>query len=500
MIYTSYMSELCSLSIDVGTHSTRVAIVNTQAEILWLKSFSNSLNYKNEAYIEQDALSIVTGLKDLIEQAVNTEFTIVCCGVACQRSTIVAWDGKTGEPLHPAISWLDTRAKYEVIGLSKQLKAIKEKTGLVLSPHYGASKIAWLQRRMKSEGRTGYCIGPLMSFILYHLIDGAPFVVDASNASRTQLFNIYSCSWSKALVNLFDVNPVTLPEVHPCIYNFGRLKGLNGKDIPVLSASGDQNAAYYALSQLMTDKGSQGAVANFGTGAFILTEAQSDNPVPKLLHTLLYNSLNHTQYAIEATVNGAGVAVEWLGEKWLWESNRRISGRRLTRDDFFKAISIWFEEYSPNDPHIPIFINTLGGLASPYWRFDIPHNFITQKEKLTWYERVMAVFESIGFLFRRNLEELEALSPITTVVVSGGLVANKAFRQMLADITGKTVVTNTVLEATLVGAAGLALSTTSTPMQIDASSECLVYTPHSHEKLNERYQTFKHYLDNYSSL
>lgn len=490
------MTDRCCLSIDIGTHSSRVAIINTQAEILWLKKFSYTLHYINEDYIEQDAHMIVEGLKELIQEAVNLDFDIVCCALASQRSTVVAWDKQSGVPLHPALSWMDTRAKAEVMGLAAHQKTIKEKTGLVLSPHYGASKIRWLQRQLAAQGVTEYGIGPLMSYVLFHLVRGRPYVCDESNASRTQLFNIYSRNWSKFLSDTFHVEPEYLPSTLPSRADFGELDVEGDKRIPVLTACGDQNAAFYAMKGLSVFERGQAAVANFGTGAFVVVESTDNYPPPQLLHTHLYGDFDKVDYAIEATVNGAGSAVEWLCDKWLWAQNKSEPGV-VERSDFFVALGDWFGEYSPNDAQLPIFINTLGGLAAPYWRVDIPHNFVSTREDLTWADQAMAIFESIGFLIRRNLEELELHNPVTVLAISGGLINNIEFRQMLANITSKKMVVNGDLESTLLGAAGLAFSTYGLEMQIDAAETNLVYTPSHHELLEERYQTFKHYLDNY---
>ncbi|WGO97077.1 FGGY family carbohydrate kinase [Saccharophagus degradans] len=491
------MSENCILSIDIGTHSTRVAIINTRGQILWLKSFSYTLHYINEAFIEQDAWPIVEQLKGLIDEATQTEFSICAAGIACQRSTVLAWDSETGKPLHAALSWMDTRAKGEVTALARQQKAIKQKTGLVLSPHYGATKLAWLQRHLTEDGERVFQMGPLISFVLFHLVAGRPFICDESNAARTQLYDIYTRNWSLSLKQLFGVGTGLLPQVLPCCANYGNIMNARGKSIPLVAVSGDQNAAYFALHSLGVFRKGGAVVANLGTGAFLLVETHLEHSPSNLLHTLLYSSEGSVQYALEATINGAGSAVEWLCEQWIRAGVREGANTERDRDQFFKELALWFERYQTADVKIPVFINTLGGVAAPYWRQDIPHNFIGVSDSSSWFAKAMAVFESIAFWVRRNVEEIEASRPVKLLVVSGGLLVNNGFRQMLANAVGKKVVVNTQLESTLVGAAGLAFAQLGQSITVDDSQTSTVYTPIFCDELEERYQTFKHYLDNY---
>lgn len=493
------MSETGILSIDIGTHSTRVAIINTRGQTLWLKSFSYALDYINEAFIEQDAWHIVCQLKKLVEEAIHSGFRLCGAGLACQRSTVVAWDIQTGKPLYPAISWMDTRAKGEVASLAAQKKTIKQKTGLVLSPHYGATKLAWLQRHLTESGERAFQMGPLVSYILFHLLEGKPFVCDESNAARTQLFDIYTRSWSLALKQLFGVGMGLLPEIRPCCTHYGQIANSLGKPVPLLAVCGDQNAAYFALRNLPAFSQSGAVVGNFGTGAFLLAETNTEHPFPTLLHTLLYSSEKSLQYSFEATINGAGSAVEWLCEQWLREQQKQgvPNVAPHTRDMFFQELKGWFDSYRPADNSIPVFINTLGGLAAPYWRVDIPHNFMGLNETPSWCNRALAVFESIAFLVRRNIEEIESVRPVKVLVVSGGLMVNTVFRQLLANVIGKKVVVNTQLETTLLGIAGLAFTQSKQTYTIDDTESSVVCSPHHIDALDERYQTFKHYLDNY---
>ncbi len=431
-----------TLVIDQGSHASRVALFTETGELVYLQSHDISSHttdtLSNYVTCEQSADDILQSIQTLLNNIpAKLSKNIHCAGLCTQRSTIVAWHKTSGKPLSPAISWRDKRAQALTNKLRPSAKTIRTISGLPLSVHYSAGKIHWiLNNNLKAqhaEKQQQLCITPLASYLLFHLLNEKPIVIDHSNAQRTQLFDIHTLNWSKKLLQIFDIEPHILPYCVPVIHLYGHLT-LNS--IPLTSVVGDQNAVLNAYPSL----NKHDALINIGTGAFILSptsDRQSESP--RLLHTLASSDREGARFVIEATVNGAGAALSW-------------AQKHDPCNDLFKQLPIWLTQIdSP-----PVFINNISGLGSPWWCTAGKPEFISSK-KTYQSERYVAIIESIIFLIFHNIQQLKI--PPKKIFISGGLSQLDALCQKLADLSQIKILRFTETEASARGCAWLANQT-----------------------------------------
>ncbi len=491
-------SHHATLAIDIGTHSVRAAAVDARGDILYIATRGVTLNKDPETqFIEQDGSDIVAKAQQVIADVAGHPFEFTSAGLAIQRSTVIAWDAETGNPMYPAISWQDTRARDFVSNLLPHIEQIRDKSGLVLSPHYGASKIRWLKRKFeqRAEGQR-ILIAPLVSFVLFHLLDGSPYLCDESNAARTQLWDLNERGWSETLCRFFEVNNEVLPRVVPVIGEYGTIRHTH---IPLVAVCGDQNAAYYAQRQKITKqrgKISGSAVVNLGTGAFVLTEVGAEARTGNLLKSLAYSTGDECHYLLEATINGAGSALEWAFDRWQNEKTAAGITANTGRNDFFNRLGRWWEMH--RDP--PVFINAIGGVGSPFWYSRLQPSFLNNDDDTTdWEAKTVAILESILFLLVINLEVFKSLgNTLESLYCSGGLSKTDSFCQNLANLSGMEVVRVEQAEATVAGVAILARSGEDDHCNVSGGT-CDIFLPSSESSgmsgFYKRYLRFRNFME-----
>ena len=439
---TDHLGRQRCLVIDQGTHASRAAVFDEtgQSHGIWLQEVS--LSRIDRCRVEQDAGELLASVQTVVQQAA-AHHSIDCVALTTQRSTVVAWDHE-GVPLAPALSWQDTRA-FEYLE-SLDPKRVAQTTGLVASPHYAASKMRWLLEhvptvRLAHADRRLF-MGPLASFLLWHLTgqpDECP-QVDHTNAARTLLFNLDTRDWDSWLIEQFHLSPAILPVCRPVRYRYGSLQGTGAT---ITCVCGDQTAALHAGGTSTPDT----AYMNLGTGAFVLVPTGTD-PVrcEGLLCGLADSTETEGQYCIEGTVNGAGAALTWAADQW-------------QIPDLSQQLDRWLQQV--HDP--PIFLNTIGGLGSPFWRAGpeptlVDHDGVRISKPSNPASAAVAVAESILFLLQANLERIrQAGIGLSRVQVSGGLALVDGLCQWLADLTGFPVERPDQSEATAQGAAWLAM-------------------------------------------
>ncbi|HID51433.1 MAG TPA: hypothetical protein EYP41_05275 [Anaerolineae bacterium] len=460
-----------TLIIDQGTHATRALAFDTDGQVQASAHCPLALQRLSADRVEQDAAEIAVSLRQVITEVLADDVVrqagIAQAGLASQRSSVAAWDRITGEPLAPLLSWQDRRAAAWLTQFEEYIPIIKEKTGLPLSPHYGASKLRWLLdhvpavQQARQDGRLAF--GPFASFLLAHLLRGQPFLVDHANANRTQLWHIDYRDWDPWLLDLFGIPGDLLPACRPIVHEYG-LMAL--ADVPVTAVNGDQNAAVYALGQ--PERGT--AVINLGTGAFVLVSTGRRRiRHPALLSGLTASDTLAGEYTLEGTVNGAGSALSWAGEAW------GIS-------DISARLDEWLAR--PEEP--PVFLNSIGGLGSPFWRPGPEPAIVGEGEPWQW---VTAVAESILFLLQANLDEMRAAGvTISRLRVSGGLAQSGQLCQRLADLSGCVVYRPQETEATARGAAWLAAGRPSHWPELQPGQQ---FDPRSNKALMDRYWRFR---------
>lgn len=459
-----------TLAIDQGTHASRALVFDASGEVIAQAQCPVTLQRQGADRVEQDASEILASVNGVTEEVLASEVmrgkVVTSAGLATQRSSVVAWDRHSGEPLSPVLSWQDRRGAHWLAQFEPHASLIKGRTGLPLSPHYGASKLRWLLDHVpavqQARQQQRLAFGPLASFLLFHLLREQPLVVDHANAARTQLWNLDSCEWDPWLLQLFGIEAGTLPTCRPIEHCYGTLAGT---DIPLTAVNGDQNAAVYGLGQPPTTT----AIVNLGTGAFVLVPSGTERIAhPALLNGLVRSGDSGSEYTLEGTVNGAGAALSWAQDHW------RIA-------DVTDHLEEWLKR--PGEP--PLFINTIGGLGSPWWRAGPAAALVGNGAP---WQQIVAVAESILFLVQANLDAIrEAGLLLTSLRVSGGLASSDALCQRLADLSGCTVLRPTDTEATARGVAWLAAGR---PPDWSDSQPGHTFTARLRPDLTARYRRF----------
>ena len=457
-----------TLAIDQGTHASRAMLYSPLGELIDRVKVPIDLVRIDHERVEQDPRQILESVQCAVTTLLaRNQMPVGQVALATQRSTVLAWDKRDGRALSPALSWQDRRAADDLLQFKSEEANIVQLTGLPLSPHYGAGKLRWLLRSNNAVQdalkRDSLCLGPLVSYILYHLLSGTPHLVDHSNAHRTLLFDLAALAWSKPLLKLFDIPGNCLPHLQPMQSEWGKL---DGSAIPLTTVCGDQNAALFSQGEVPEDT----VVANLGTGAFILMPVNTmTHQSTRLLQGIAKSDEEGCLYLIEGTVNGAGAALTWAQQQW-------------PVDTLFDSLEGWLAQIqSP-----PLFINTVGGLGSPWWKSDCLPYFIDHADAST-ESYYVSIIESIVFLLQSNLERLQQIKPLTTLHVGGGLSRLDGLCQRLADLSGLQVVRFQELESTARGAAWLAMGCPK-EWQKPAIDRCFI--PKKNGALQKRYERF----------
>lgn len=428
------------VAIDQGGHATRAVAYDVHGGRLGSAFATVDTLRLSPDRVEHDGESLVGSVRSVLRDLATQVSVARWCaiGLAVQRSTIACWDRQTGAMLAPVISWQDRRQAGWLQGLAGHAARVHEITGLPLSPHYGASKLRWCLdnvdavRVAAAEGRL--CAGPLASLLLARLLDGRPCVADEANASRTQLWSPHDRCWSTALLDLFGVPAVILPQLVPTCTEFGSLR-VDGVLVPLRACTGDQAAVPFAAGRVDPDA----VYVNLGTGAFALRRTRQPMRAPPLLTSVLSSDATTVHYAIEGTVNGAGSALQWLGEREQADIAPLLSALDRAPAGTFDA---------------PFFLNGISGIGSPFWVAQFDSHFIGGGEAL---DRCRAVLESIAFLLRANLDEMaKHVGRPQKIVASGGLAHSAFLLRTLATLARVPVHRLDDTEATASGVACLA--------------------------------------------
>jgi len=460
------------LAIDQGTHASRALVFDTNGQILTGSLHPVSLSQTKQGWIEQDAEQVFTSVRDSIDNALDSlspaqRDAIRYCGVTTQRSTVVAWRAN-GTAASPAINWQDTRGAPQLAHLRSRADAIRKLTGLPLSPHYGATKLHWLHQLLGNDPEIR--LGPLAGFLLKRLTSSDTDMIDHTNAQRMQLFDIESLDWSRDLSAWFDVPIEKLPACKPVEYAYGSLEN---HAIPVTAVCGDQNAAWFSSGRPARDV----ALVNLGSGAFVLGARQTETVPAGLICSIAYSNQQGCEYAVEGTVNGAGNALQWL--------QTLRPAKNLT-----PMLPAWLEEVSTP----PLFLNTVGGLGSPWWRQGLQPAFQADIKRLTTAEMAAGVAESILFLVQYNIECMQKEQLVRGLRVSGGLSRIDPLMQKLCDLSGLPVCRSHDPEASARGIAWLAAGR---PRDWLPAGTVQHFEPRTDKTLRERYDRFIEQLQVY---
>ena len=412
------------LTLDQGGHASRAIVFDNAGRAVAQAFAPINTQYLDGERVEHAPLDMVQSLRTVlmdVAQSLGRDVDrIEAAGLATQRSSIVCWQADTGLPLSPVLSWQDRRNDALIQQLQDQREQIQAITGLVLSPHYGASKMRWcldnLPAVQAALAQQQLRCGPLSSYLLHTLLIEQPTLVDPANASRTQLWSPSQTQWSPQLLQWFGVPAQCLPQSVPTWHAYGHLL-LGSRQIPLRVCTGDQAAVPFANGALDRDC----IYINLGTGAFALapltTEVKQAAP---LLRSVLYSNAAQLTYALEGTVNGAASALHWLAER---------SGLDVQRASLALQRS-----QLPAD--LPLFINGVGGVGSPFWLPQLESRFVnTENRQADETAQLAAVVESIAFLLTANIERMrEQVPTLSRLLLGGGLSSCTYLCQCLADL------------------------------------------------------------------
>ncbi|MBT8120115.1 MAG: hypothetical protein KJN89_10405 [Gammaproteobacteria bacterium] len=468
------------LAIDQGTHASRACLFDEAGVLLREHTKNIRLTRISSTHIEQDANEIIDSVNEVVAQLLHElqpQDKIAACGIAIQRSSVLAWQSD-GTAIGPVLSWQDTRGSQQLDQLRKAESEIQQLSGLPLSAHYGASKLHYLQDEARTRGiaTDTLRLSPLISYLLFHILEEHPYIVDHTNAQRTQLFSIAELDWSARLAELFEVPLQTLPGCVPVLNRTSNAHGkLAGTDIPVTAISGDQNAAIFDTGSLP----SEAALVNLGSGAFVLSLLPHYQASKKQLSTIANSENSSVQYLREATINGAGSALDWLQKKY-------------DIADLWQQLPVWLNTTGSDETGLPpIFINSIGGLGSPWWNNSIEAEFIVADHSAIGGGtepslRAVAVIESIVFMVCINLEIMQSELTLKRLRVCGGLSLLDGLCQRLADLSALPVERLHSSEATARGIAWLAAGKPDDWSSADAE----IFTPQQNAPLCMRYAMF----------
>ena len=348
------------LSIDQGTTSTRAMIFNEKGDTIGAHQIAFQQYFPHNGWVEHDPNEIwqttVACCQYAIQNAKLTASNIATIGISTQRETTIIWDKKTGEPIYRAIVWQDRRTAAECAALlqdKKNQKMVSEKTGLSIDPYFSATKIAWIldhvdhARNRAEKGELAF--GTIDTFLLWKFTDGKSFSTDATNASRTLLFNIHTQEWDDALLSLFRIPKKILSSVKDSNADFGSTS-LFGHAISITGIAGDQQAA--TIGQACFQPGM--IKSTYGTGCFVVlnTGKQAIQSQHRLLTTIAYKLNGETTYALEGSIFCAGASLQWLIK------NLKCIASADESEALANAVS------DTNGVH---FIPAFTGLGAPYW-------------------------------------------------------------------------------------------------------------------------------------
>ena len=465
------MSTRQILTIDQGTHSTRAIVFDEIGRVVCTARQPVSLNRINRREVEQSPHEIWQSMQTVITSVLNDPAVdikqITAAGMATQRSSVLAWDRVTGMPLSPVLSWQDRRVADQLITLASHDPAIRKKTGLHLSPHYGAGKMQWLLAHDESTKQAlvedTLAMGPLAAFLLHHLSEHSDNQVDDANASRTLLWNLQQRNWDASLLELFAIPSRILPTCIPICADYGLTRQGN---IPITAVNGDQTAALYAQG-----KPSENTIlVNIGTGAFVLLPIDDTDARPAgLLAGISHSDGKTASYYIEGTVNGAAAALKW-------------AVNQFAVHDMESQLPRWLEDIKTPT----LFINTVGGLGAPWWQAGPEPYFLDAG--VTAPEAMVAVIESIVFLLQANIELMTRHNPaVNKIRITGGLANLDGLCQKLANLSGLSIERPVQVEAT---ARGIAWQAAGCPDVWPATGTSKLFTPDKDGPLSERYRLF----------
>ena len=439
------------VSIDQGTTSSRAILFNLKGKPVYSSQKEFTQYFPKSGWVEHNPEEIWSTtkktLKDVIKKAKKLKGNVLAVGITNQRETTVLWDKKTGKTVYRAIVWQDRRQAEFCKKLKKQNKEtiIFNKTGLPIDSYFSGTKIKWIldnvPKARKLMQNQQLLFGTIDTFLIWRLTKGKVHATDATNASRTMIYNITTNKWDDTILKILKIQKHILPEVKNCADDFGNTHpSITGKSIPITGVVGDQQSA--SIGQCCFDPGS--LKSTYGTGAFILLNTGSKKIYSKnrLLTTIAYRINGKTTYAMEGSIFIAGAGVQWLRDRMKFfkkasETEKILRSLKDNKDVYL----------------VPAFT----GMGAPYWNQNARGVLSGLTRDTGPKEIVRSTIESVAYQTHDLFEAMkhDGLRP-KIVKVDGGMVMNNWFTQFLSDVVNVKVLRPKVHETTALGAAFMA--------------------------------------------
>jgi glycerol kinase len=445
------MAERLILALDQGTTSTRAILFDAKGRALAEAGRPLKQAYPADGWVEHDPDEIfqacVEVLREAVDRAARSMDDVAAIGITNQRETVVVWEKATGRPIHPAIVWQDRRTEPLCASLREagHEARVTQVTGLLLDPYFSGTKLAWLLDNVpgaRAAAEAGQLLaGTIDTWVIWKLTGGRVHATDATNASRTLLYDIRAGEWSAEMSDVLGVPLSILPEVCDCAGDYGVTDaGLLGRSLPIRGVAGDQQAALMGQGCIWAGQ----MKATYGTGCFMLVNTGSQAPVStaRLLTTIAARVDGRTTYALEGAIFVAGAAVQWLNEGLGVPGGPQVADRLAAqaREDGVVVV--------------PAFT----GLGAPWWDANARGAIFGLTRDSGLPEIARAILDASALQTRDLLEAMrkdasEAFRRQVELRIDGGMSKSAWFVQRLADLTGVQVSRATFKETTALGAA-----------------------------------------------
>jgi glycerol kinase len=446
------MGEPLILALDQGTTSTRAILFAADGRALAEAGSPLDQHYPQDGWVEHDAEEIfaesVKAMRAVLDKSGRAVADVAAVGITNQRETVVLWEKTTGKPIHRAIVWQDRRteplcASLRAKGLESRVTAI---TGLLLDPYFSGTKLAWLLDHVPgaraAASRGELLAGTIDSWVIWKLTGGKVHATDATNASRTLLYDIRAGAWSSEMCEMLGVPMDILPQVRDCTGDFGETSpSILGRAAPIRGVAGDQQAALMGQGCIRPGE----MKATYGTGCFMLLNTGEAAPLSqaRLLTTVAARVDGRTTYALEGAIFIAGAAIQWLGEGLGVQGGPKAAEALAARarDDLGVVL-------------VPAFT----GLGAPWWDANARGGIFGLTRDAGLPEIARAAFDASALQTRDLIEAMRAdaahaFEGDVELRIDGGMSRSPWFSQRLADLTGVGVCRATYEETTALGAA-----------------------------------------------
>jgi len=477
------------LAIDQGTTSSRAIVFDGEMRIVGVGQKEFPQHFPRSGWVEHDPediwQSVLSSIHDALARARIEARQVSAIGITNQRETTLVWERESGKPIHNAIVWQDRRTASYCDKLKRQdlEKLFVKKTGLLLDPYFSGTKLSWMLSNVKGAraraAKGDLCFGTVDTYLIWRLTGGRSFVTDATNASRTLMFNIADNCWDEDLLEILRIPAAMLPEVKDCAADFGVTDpAAFGAAVPILGVAGDQQAA--TIGQACFQPGMM--KSTYGTGCFALLNTGEDmvRPRNRLLTTIAYRIDGKTTYALEGSIFVAGAAVQWLRDGLKIIGDAREAGVLADKADPNQQVYL-----------VPAFT----GLGAPWWDPDARGAIYGMTRNTGPAEFARAALEAVCYQTRDLLDAMHKdwrnAGEETVLRVDGGMVSSDWTMQRLADLLESPVDRPAITETTALGAAFLAGSRAGVWPGMDAFAKAWARDRRFEPQMDEKTRTAK---------